>query len=431
MEEVIFSLECQAEGVPLYYGQRVNSGALYRWEPMATRMRWGEVSRFRRKLAERSVQGEASRSVRGILPVAGPVPYQGQALIGWEVYPGESLFANFPPAFTLEEGLAALEPLVNSYTTYHQQGLTVGCPDWHRVYLGGKGISMPDPYSLSYLATPQGPLPKGLSACHPPEIYTNQPLNQSGDLFYLGLLCYLVLTGHLPYPLVQGWPTEALRQGVIIPPTRWQPELSAEITRHLEKLLAADPQERPSAEELSSGWRQMNAKRRSGAPLKKENNRPWRWQVRLFWRLHRRRAEKYLLACTGVVLLVILFGWGLRAFPQERNVPPAQAIMALFSAFADPSYPAYLLDGSAGLWLDLLAAKEERKTAITALMDHPLLEVAEISILGQAENTASFEVKLVWHHWQAGHWQTVATRERIRVVRNRTRWVITEREQIN
>jgi hypothetical protein len=368
--------------------------------------------------------------LRGILPVAGPIRFQGQTLIGWEVCPGEPLFTNFPPAFTLEEGLAALNPLVNSYATYHRQELTVGCPDWYRIYLDGKRISMPDPYPLSYLARPQGLLPKGLSACHPPELYTDQPLNQSGDLFYLGLLCYLVLTGHLPYPLVRDWPTEALQQGVVIPPTRWRPDLPTGITSCLEKLLAPDPQERPDAEEICRDW-QQKARISSVAPMKKEITRPWGWQARFFWRLHRRRAKKFFLGSTGVLLLVLLLGWGLRALPQERNLPPAQAITVLFNTIADPAYPASLLDGADELWLDLLAAKEERETAITALKDQPLLEVAELTILGQTENTASFAVKLVWHHWQAGNWQTVATRERIRMVRNRARWVITEREQIN
>jgi hypothetical protein len=230
--------------------------------------------------------------------------------------------------------------------------------------------------------------------------------------------------------LVQGWPTEALQQGVIIPPRYWRPDLPTGITRRLEKLLAVDPQERPDTEGLSGSW-QQNAKMISLAPMKQGNHHPWQWQVGLFWRLHRQRAKKYLLGCTGVLLLALLLSWGLRTFPQERDLPSTQDITALFSAVADPAYPAYLLDGVDELWLDLLAAKEERKTAITALMNHPLLEVSEVAILEQAENTVSFEVKLLWHYWQAGNWQTVATRERIKVVRNRTRWTITERERIN
>ncbi|HHT49018.1 MAG TPA: hypothetical protein GXZ98_06970 [Firmicutes bacterium] len=430
MEELTLTTGHQEDGVPVYYGHRRTEARLYRWEPLATKLRWSEAGEIRQKAAPREALRGGELCPGGILPVTGPLSYQGSKFIGWEARPGEPLFTKDPALLPWVEGLAFFAPLLSSYQRYHQQGLVVGCPDWRRVYRGEKGIFMPDPLLLAYLATPGRPLPAGLTACHPPEIYTGRPPDRRGDLFYLGLLLYLALTGHLPFPLVQGWPTEALRQGLIIPPTRYRPELPAPLCRYLVDLLAVDPEKRPAVEELIDQWPKL----KTGTDLlnqQKKKKPCFSWEkVRIYCRLYRRRWVKNALLLGG---LLFLCSWWLVKGGERSKAPFLQAerVTALLEELAAPGFPDALLPGQPELWLDLVAAKEERRTAATALLSHPVLEVKKVTLLRQEGNRGQVEVDLLWRRWQEGRWRTENTRERISVVRRGNHWIITGRQRLD
>lgn len=432
MEAFILTAAYSEEGIPFYYGYRGTEQELYRWEPVATRLRQGEAGFFRRTAAGRArLTGETAEEA-GLLPVTGPVAYQGEKLIGWAARSGEPLFSRFPLRLTFVEGVRLLLPLLHSYRAYHRQGLTVGAPDWRRIYLGATGIFMPDPLLLSYLAEPCRPLPPGLAACRPPELYTGKPLDQKGDLFYLGLLSYLVFTGQLPYPLVRGWPTEALRRGVIIPPAHYRPDLPVAAGRDLERLLAVNPEARPEVEEIIDRWQRLATTPFLVGPGTQNRRRGWREKGRLYFRLYKGRWWKTALLAAGLFFF-LAFSWRLGKGTGGGNPVslPAEEVAVLLAQLADPGFPPAFVPGRPELWADLAIMKEERRAAAAALLAHPLLAVEKVTPLWQEKDHAEVEVDLLWYRWQDGRWQTVATRERMKLVRRGKRWAISARQPVD
>lgn len=428
MAEFIFTPVNYADGVPFYYAKNICDQRLFRWEPVATRLRWGEAGDFRAKIAARQTLAGAEGAPGGILLVVGPVIHQGHTLIGWEARPGRPLLPQLPGPWSLEERITALQPLLRSYQSYHRRGLTVGCPDWRRISLGPAGLHMPDPLFLPHLASPKRQLPKGLDLCHPPEVYQDQPLTAKGDLFYFGVLAYLVLTGELPYPLVRGWPTAALQAGLVIPPTRWQPDLPDGLAWSLERLLAVEPQKRPDADDLLHIWQEAKTQQYAvGGEIRK---RPARrgLRLRLFWHLHQRQCGLAALAFSVILFLGV---WGLGKGPAAGPAPfRTEDLTVLFQEVADPGFPDERLPGGRQVWSDLLTAKEERRAVAATLLTHPLVQVSKVTPLWQEDNAAHFEVDLVWYHWRDHRWQTMEAREQIKMVRRGSRWEIVERQRI-
>ncbi|MBA2133113.1 serine/threonine-protein kinase [Capillibacterium thermochitinicola] len=430
MAEYIFTPVNYMDGIPFYYAKSAGDQRLLRWEPVATRLRWGEAGNLRSNaLARKALAGETGVT-DGILLVEGPVIYQGQTLIGWEARPGQPLFPNLAATLSLEERLTALVPLLRSYHAFHRQGVTVGCPDWRRINWGPGGIYMPDPILLPYLHQPKRQLPRGLAACHPPEVYRAQPLSPKGDLFYFGVLAYLVMTGELPYLLVRGWPTAALQEGLVIPPARWQPGLPAVLARALEDLLAVEPEKRPDTDELLSVWREAKTRRVPvGMGQKKKAALGW-LRGRLFWRLYRRQCG---LAALAFSLLLFLGAWGLGRDSSSGTAPVPfrpEDLTGLFQTVADPGFPDERLPGGRAVWSDLIRAKEERRTLVASLQTHPLVEVEQVAVLRQDENSALLEADLIWYHWRDFRWQATKVREQIKMVRAGLRWEIVERRRL-
>ena len=95
MAEYIFTPINYADGIPFYYAKNVCNQRLYRLEPVATRLRWGEAGKFRCQVAARKVLANEDGANEGILLVAGPLTHQGQTLIGWEARPGRPLFQTY------------------------------------------------------------------------------------------------------------------------------------------------------------------------------------------------------------------------------------------------------------------------------------------------------------------------------------------------
>lgn len=431
MAEYIFTPINYADGIPFYYAKNVCNQRLYRLEPVATRLRWGEAGKFRCQVAARKVLANEDGANEGILLVTGPLTHQGQTLIGWEARPGRPLFPNLLRTLSLEEKLNGLEPLLRSYQTYHRQGLIVGCPDWRRINWGPTGLYMPDPLLLRYLNAPKRQLTRGLAACHPPEIYQDSPspLSPKGDLFYFGLLAYLVLAGELPYLLVRGWPTPALQQGLVIPPTRWQPDLPVGLAGALERLLAVKPQNRPDTDELLCIWQEAKTPQVSVGVGKKKKAALRGFRYRLFWRLYRRQ---WGLAALAFCIVFFFCAWGLGRGPIG-TVPDQlrpEDLTVLLQAVADPGFPDEQLPGGHEVWPDLLAAKEERRAMATTLLTHPLVEVGKVTGLQQEEDYAQFEADLIWYHWRDHRWQATEVREQIKMVRSGPRWEIVERKPI-
>ncbi len=457
MAHFLFSGESSADGLFFLYGKSTENGQVYRWEPLATRLRGGEATAFRRRAEARRQMLTGYSATAGLLKVEGPVIYQGKTLLGWEAVPGETLFASAFWTLPLREKIRQLEPLIRSYRRYHALNLVVGSPDWRRIYWGEEGVFTPDPFLLTYLSAPLISLPTGLTGCHPPESFRGEPLTQEGDLFFLGLLLYLCCTGELPYPLENTWPTRALLRGDIIPPTVFCPELPPELSALLLLLLAVAPEARPSAAEVEASWTRAAAKLAApsssvpraltGHPYpatqpqgeqSRQGRRKFRGQ-RIRWPGRFREAVKEkkrdgwtpwrkgwaaTFALGGLLLL-----WGtISFFPREREVPEATAAVAeLLAQISVPAFPGVPLFTRAELWADLAVAKEERIAAAAQLLEEPVFEVAAVREIRRKPDWAQLEVTLVWRRWTDQQWQTSTTVEELVVERKGQRWEITAR----
>ena len=445
----LFSGESCADGLFCFYGKSLESGGVYRWEPLATKLRGGEAAAFRRQAEARRQLLANYSATAGLLKVEGPVIYQGKTLLGWKAVPGESLFASSFWRLPLVERTQRIEPLIRSYRRYHALSLVVGPPDWKRIFWGEEGVFTPDPMLLTYLSSPLTNLPLGLTGCHPPESFTGEPLSQQGDLFFLGLLLYLCCTGQLPYPLENGWPTRALLRGEVIPPTVFSPELPSGLSALLVRLLSVAPEARPSAAEVEAYWERSTVKMalplspvHPAQPEKGERGRRGLKKIRALrirWPGRLRKAVKvenrygWNLGRKGRVVVVGLGGllllWGaMSLFPMKRGAPEATEVVAeLLAQISAPTFPGTPFFTRAELWADLVAAKEERIAAAAQLLGEPVLEVTAVREVRRKPNWTQLEVSLVWHRWTGQQWRTYTTLEELVLERKGQRWAITAR----
>ncbi len=431
MGKYIFSGESCTQGITCFSGKNLENGRIYRWEPLATRLRGDEAVNFRRKGENRARQLPSIPQEAGVLKVEGPITYRSNTLLGWEALSGEPLFSNFPSKLPVQERIEKLKPLLNSYRLYHSLGLIVGNPDWKRIYLGAKGIFTPDPVLLNYLASPILLLPPGLLACYPPEVYSGAPLDEKGDMFFLGLIIYLLLTANIPYPLLKGWPTEALLTGKIISPTDFCPELYPDLVQQMKKLLSPDPEERPSSEELGEFW--QKAQEGVDDRIREVRRPPRKFSAQGIYRnvqLKGKWGRKIVVTVGGFFFLLLLLTLFWRS--GEKFNPTATVMLEeIIDRLSDPTVCGYLLPSQPEIWADLLVAKEKRWEAASLLLSYPLLEVEEVNEVRIEPNWAQLEVGLVWHLWENDRWHTRKTREMMMLEKKGSQWEIKERQKID
>lgn len=418
----LFLGEQRLNGVTSLLGKNPADGRLYRWEPLATTLRSGAVGRLYREAEERRttvLQSEAG----GILPVLGPINYRGERWLGWEARTGENIFPY--KKVPLKELVKTAFPLILSYRNYHRTGVTVGCPDWGRIYRDQKGVFMPDPALLSYLpANPLGHLPAGLAACRPPEAFRGESPGRTGDLYYLGLILYILFTGKLPYPLDRGWPHRALLAGQIIPPIIFRPELSPRIAGIITALMAPDKGGRPNADEVVDLWGQVMERGYLAAPeemtvhLRKERSYSRRERLRSVT-----RPVKIAAVLLGGVLILKLFISGIYLRPVQS---PLQATEEFYRSVTDlgasftSSYKSIVV-------ADFFAAGVKRRQIAADLLSRPLAEVEKIEMKSVTGKETVMEATLIWWEWAGGLWKKRRAQERIFLKRRGRGWEITRR----
>ena len=470
MREFLFSSECYEEGISYINGIDRENQKIYRWEPLATRFRGEEAASFRRKAEQRRKLLSNLSGETGILVVEGPFNYQSRTFLGWEALIGERLVgssSHWPPSAhkeyenhsqmnrevsrssdshvkgqrskldesTLEhfsgkilpeipvvEGIKKLEVIINTYRLFHQAGLTIGHPDWKRIYIGEKGVFAPDPYLLKFLAAPEVSLPPGLSACYPPEVFAGKKFDEKGDMFFLGIIIYLFFTGELPYPLINGWPTPAILKGEIIPLTFCRPALHPLLARKIESLLIVDPEKRPSSKELVEFWQKASVgvnntcPRDSGYDLRKKKIAKY-YQGRSNW-------KKIIALTTSGLLLLLLFFTYLRGIGKKPEVTPAMVVEDFLEKASNPTFSGYHPE----LWMDMIDARKQRIEAASFFLSHPLLEVIQVREVTRDTKRAKIEVILVWHLWDGDVWQTKKTKEFLILEKRNSQWVVQKRE---
>lgn len=469
MKNWIFSGESYEEGISYINGINTENQKIYRWEPLATKLRGEEAAGFRRSAEKRRKLLSELSGETGILIVEGPFNYQALTLLGWDALTGERLLGScllplmprkyekhnqlnrketsslcpLPASYVkqnetgtkpflsnllmripVEEGIKKLEVLINTYHLFHRLGLIIGKPDWKRIYIGKKGVFTPDPYLLKFLASPEIPLPPGLSACYPPEVFSGKKIDEKGDMFFLGIIIYLLLSGQLPYPLIKGWPTTPILKGEIIPLTFYRPELHPVLAQKIENLLAVDPGKRSSSEELVELWPEASAGIYNTFPIDsgsslREEKAIKSYKRELPWR-------KLLTVIASGLLLVLLFLTYFRGAEKKVEVTPAMAVEDFLKKASYPNFYGYHPE----LWMDLDNARKQRIEAVVNFLSHPLLEVVEVKEITRDSKRAKIEVTLIWNLWEKNVWQTKKTREFLVLEKKKSQWVVQKREPV-
>lgn len=257
MKNWIFLDERSEGGITYTIGKRISDNALYRWEPLASRIRGYEAAMFRQNAEKRFKLMSNCPDHSGILTVEKPVNHLDQVWIGWEARTGKNPFSPDYQPPDLPKLIQDLYPLISAYEQIHYRGAVVGRPDWQRVFHDSNGFFMVDPWCRPFLQSPDLELPSGFLSCRTPESYFGDPHAQTGDIFYLGLIIYYLISRQLPFALEDGWPTKAILKGEIIPITHHCPEISPSMGRLLMRMLSFKKYERPSALQVKLFWKDL------------------------------------------------------------------------------------------------------------------------------------------------------------------------------
>lgn len=425
MKHWIFLDEYSEGGICYMLAKKSNGGTLYRWEPLASRIHGYEAAIFRQN-AEKRCKILAATDPMGILPLEKPVNHQGRLWIGWEARQGISPFSPNYQAPELSRLIRDLYPLISSYEQFHYRGTVVGRPDWHRIYHDKNGFFMVDPWCRPYLVSPDTPLPTGLDACRTPESYFGDPHSQAGDIFYLGLLIYVLLSQHLPFALEDGWPTTAILKGDIIPVTHYRPELNPGISRLLTRMLSLKKYERPTALQVKLFWKDM---------ITRENYLATEAEKVVHLKKYRQelkaRSIRKICVRTGLISLMTvaaLFSGKLMWQTINRKPPITRELVESFY-HSQSSLLASSVASGKGLFQDIVQARNERLQLITELLGHPVIEVKDLAIQKQTPEQAVVEVSLLWWQWSGGAWRKELRREYLYLKRYGRHWQIKKRYQ--
>jgi len=421
----IFLEEYSEAGICYMLAKKNNDGPLYRWEPLASRIHGYEAAVYRQN-AEKRCKILAASEPMGILPLEKPINHQDKLWIGWEARQGISPFSPNYQAPDLPRLIRDLYPLISSFEQFHYRGALVGRPDWHRLYHNDSGFYIVDPWCRPYLISPDTPLPPGLEACRTPESYFGDPHSQASDIFYLGLLIYVLLTNHLPFALEDGWPTTAILKGEIIPITHYRPELNPGINRLLNRMLSLKKYERPTALQVKLFWKDMIMRENYFATDAEKviHLKKYRQELK------NRSIRKYSIR-VGLILLIttIAFISG-RYMWQSFNREP-QITQELIETFYHnhTSMLASSVTSGDSLFQDVIEARNQRLQLITELLGRPVIEVKNLAIKKRSPKQAVVEVHVLWWHWSGGLWRKELRQEFLYLKRNGRHWQIEKRYQ--
>lgn len=410
MSEWVFLGERTEAGVVFQLGMNRLDGQYYRFEPIATRLKGNAVSELRQVIEERFLT-ETDQN-QGILSAIGPIFHQEQLWLGWKDRNGQNLFAsgqeNRKP---LREELADLYQIINSYKLWSRHGLTIGRPEWRRLFVDSRGVFMLDPKPAFYLNQPGFDPPIALERCRPAEEYRHLPLESSGDVFYLGLIIYYYLTGEAPFLPHKGWPTQRILAGEIINPQLYNSKLPPGLSRMITSMLASEPSGRPSLEQIAGLWDEYSK-------LDRVFVKPGFNDVGSKWVSRNRntlsKAVSKLAISIGILaLLIIGFGFFYPKFFNSSKVSPLETAADFYREMGRVNFgsrkgmPAQIFKN------DFEVAAKRRLEMVRALLSKPVFEVDQIRTVKQTPETAVIEADLVWWEWSVEGWVRRQSRERL------------------
>lgn len=410
MSDWVFLGEQTENGLVYQLAMNRCDGQYFRFEPVATGLRVNAASQLRQEIENRSIK-ESDLNL-GIISVIGPIFHEGRYWLGWKDRNGQNLFSGRKIRQTLQEELADLYPLINSYQIWRQLGLTVGRPEWRRLAIDSRGLFMLDPKAAFYLNQPCLELPITIERSRPAEEYRNQSLEYYRDLFYLGLIIYYYLTGEVPFALRKGWPTQDIVAGKVINPQIYRPKLPPGLGRLIMAMLAPEPLERPTIDVVAGLWNEYlklgpeNAKPDLNVVLPKPVSLKKETALT-------KALSKVALPVTILALLII----GLSiAFPRNSprpKVSPLKAAAHFYQEMGRVDFNNQKGDSVQISVTDFEDATKRRLEMVGALLSKPVLEVDQIRIVTETPEMAVIEADLTWWEWSAGGWTRRQGREKL------------------
>lgn len=410
MSEWIFLGEQTEDGMVFQLGMDRSTGQYFRFEPLATRLRGNGISELRQEIESRSLVFEDH--TQAITPVIGPLFNQDRYWVGWKDRNGQYLFAGkLKIKKPLREELADLYPLIYSYSLWHQAGLVLGRPEWRRLSKDGKGIFMPDPKPLFYLAKPHYQLPIALERCRSLEEYRNQPLGFSGDIFYLGLIIYYYITGEAPFSLRKGWPTQSIINGEITNPQLYRTDLLPQLGQLILSMLTSDPLKRPSAGVVKELWHQYL---QMDPIIAKSNSKDYLKSV------YYKRNHNIIKALTQwaipvcLLLLLIIGEWvSYPAYFSNSKIHPLKAAANYYQEMERVDLHSKEAASAHNLNGDFMLAAKKRLEMVAALLSKPLFKVDRMRLIVETAQSATVEADLIWWDWSGEGWEQRVVREKL------------------
>lgn len=411
MSDWVFLGEQTWAGVVFQLGMNRHDGQYYRFEPVATKLREKAAGTLRQELESRILV--ETHQNPGIIPALGPIFHQDRCWLGWKERSGQSLFASERrTGKSLREELADLYPLINSYKIWHRQGLTVGRPVWHRLFIDNCGLFMLDPKPAFYLAQPCVNPPIALERCRPAEEYRNLPLGFTGDVFYLGLIIYYYLTGEIPFSLRKGWPTQKILAGEVINPQLYRPRIPTDLGRLVTSMLAPEPSLRPSIDTIAGLW---NEYLKLGQALVKPNyndNRS-KWGKARNSNLFFRAGFKLAIPLSILGLLIIGFSFFHLKFYNRPQVSPLETAANFYQEMGRINLGNAKRVPDQTFENDFQVAAKRRLEMVRVLLSKPVFEVDQMRLVSETSQRAIIEADLSWWEWSIEGWVRRHSRERL------------------
>lgn len=427
LEHWVFFGERKEDGLTIRYAKNLLDMKIYRFESLVTKFTAGEAGKFRAGIQARYEVSEClETSKMGILSVCGPDFFGGKFWLGWQLRRGESFFRSFEsqPSMDLARTLTGLYPLIQAYRNFKRAGFIVGRPDWRRLYRDVNGVYMVDPLYLPYLTAPLVKLPLGLENCRPPETYGGSELNESGDLFYLGLIIYLALTNRLPFEMMHGWPTKALFKGAVISPVIFQPALHPFLAEQIKFLLYPNPEKRGAIQQLESFWRHMLEEKSFLAPttaqvfIKKEQKK---FQRKIRWQ----KIRYPLWGTTAGLIFLALFIFFISSQTNgksDQETAPIIAVQKLYQIEAGPPQAGMNLQAHSFMMRDYAKDRLQRLEAAKELLMRPLAEVKGTRLIRRTFKQAIVEVSVCRWEWRSQKWRNRRYKERLTLEYQGKKW---------
>lgn len=426
MKNWIFLDERSEGGISYMIGKRISDNVLYRWEPLASRIHGYELAMFRQNAEKRYKLMHNCSDHLGILPLEKPINHLDRVWIGWEARSGKNPFCPDYERPDLPQLIQDLYPLISAYEHIHYRGGIVGRPDWHRVFHDHKGFFMVDPWCRPYLQSPDFELPNGFIACRTPESYFGDPHAQAGDIFYLGLLIYYLISNHLPFALEDGWPTQAILKGEIIPITYHSPEISPSLARLLTRMLSFKKYERPSALQVKLFWKDLLSRQGYLAtPDEKEINLK-NYQQHIRQVFVKRHALRWGISLAIGVFCLFSGHYLYHSFYREHPIT-RQMIDSLYQDHSDMITAPASSTKEPNIFSDIISVRNQRLRLVTELLGRPVVKVEKIAIRKQTNDNAIVDVKLIWWEWRNHQWYRNHSLEVLHLVQKRNKWQIQKR----